>query len=235
MEPFKRRGHHETYEDFKSPTGATESIVFFGGRDYLSLFCKLTAKAKAIGPSSTQGAEPTRRAARFGDLGIHSRTGYPSHLFQLRQKPWNFASPSDTLSDRHKIIEPPRRLPQTLRRSCGAPHRTSCPPPAGSRPEAEKVPAIASDVRWNKWKGQAERMRAAVWIACGLAIEDARAASLRRFADCGSANCQSRTFRRQKKIVRGASISLRGVRQQKIRRFARGCGQMTAGSPGSGR
>ena len=85
MEQFKRRGHHETYEYFKSPTGATESIVFFGGRDYLSLFCKLTAKAKAIGPSSTQGAEPTRRAARFGDLGIHSRTGYPSHLFQLRQ------------------------------------------------------------------------------------------------------------------------------------------------------
>ena len=31
--------------------------------------------------------------------------GSPSHLFHLRQKPWNFASPSDTLSDRHKIIE----------------------------------------------------------------------------------------------------------------------------------
>ena len=31
--------------------------------------------------------------------------GCPSHLFHLRQKPWNFASPSDTLSDRHKIIE----------------------------------------------------------------------------------------------------------------------------------
>ena len=31
----------------------------------------------------------------------------PSHLFHLRQKPWNFASPSDTLSGRHKIIDPP--------------------------------------------------------------------------------------------------------------------------------
>ena len=31
--------------------------------------------------------------------------GCPSQLFHLRQKPWNFASPSDTLSDRHKIIE----------------------------------------------------------------------------------------------------------------------------------
>ena len=29
----------------------------------------------------------------------------PSQLFHLRQKPWNSASPSDTLSDRHKIIE----------------------------------------------------------------------------------------------------------------------------------
>ena len=29
----------------------------------------------------------------------------PSHLFHLWQKPWNFASPPDTLSGMHKIIE----------------------------------------------------------------------------------------------------------------------------------
>ena len=70
VEPFKRRGHHETYEDFKLPTGATESIVFFGGRDYISLFCKLTAKAKGhrtvfYAGSGTDAPGCTLR--RFGD------------------------------------------------------------------------------------------------------------------------------------------------------------------------
>ena len=32
-------------------------------------------------------------------------TNCPSHLFHLSQKPWNFASPPDTLSGMHKIIE----------------------------------------------------------------------------------------------------------------------------------
>ena len=32
-------------------------------------------------------------------------TTCPSHLFHLSQKPWNFASPPDTLSGMHKIIE----------------------------------------------------------------------------------------------------------------------------------
>ena len=32
-------------------------------------------------------------------------SGCPSHLFHLSQKPWNFASPPDTLSGMHKIIE----------------------------------------------------------------------------------------------------------------------------------
>ena len=33
------------------------------------------------------------------------REACPSHLFHLSQKPWNFASPPDTLSGMHKIIE----------------------------------------------------------------------------------------------------------------------------------
>ena len=32
-------------------------------------------------------------------------SGCPSHLFHPSQKPWNFASPPDTLSGMHKIIE----------------------------------------------------------------------------------------------------------------------------------
>ncbi len=45
VEPFKRRGRQENYADFKFPSGTTESIVFFGGRAYIPLFCKLTASA----------------------------------------------------------------------------------------------------------------------------------------------------------------------------------------------
>ena len=73
----------------------------------------------------------------------------PSHLSRLRQKPWKFASTPDTLSAGIKSSKSPRLLPRTLRRPRGASHRTPCPPPAGSRPEAENVPAIASDVRWD--------------------------------------------------------------------------------------
>ena len=38
-------------------------------------------------------------------LGGNALSGCPSHLFHLSQKPWNFASPPDTLSGMHKIIE----------------------------------------------------------------------------------------------------------------------------------
>ena len=44
--PFKRRRHQDTYEDFQLPSSAAESIVFFGCRDYIPLFRKLTAKTK---------------------------------------------------------------------------------------------------------------------------------------------------------------------------------------------
>lgn len=46
VEPFKRRSQRDTYEDFSLPSGIDESILFFGGRDYIPLFCKLTANAK---------------------------------------------------------------------------------------------------------------------------------------------------------------------------------------------
>ncbi len=41
VEPFKRRRHYEKYEDFSLPTNVAEPIVFFGGRDYIPLFCQV--------------------------------------------------------------------------------------------------------------------------------------------------------------------------------------------------
>ena len=44
-ETFKRRKHRAKYNDFcMLPSDTTESIVFFGGRDYIALFCELTAE-----------------------------------------------------------------------------------------------------------------------------------------------------------------------------------------------
>ena len=43
-EPYKRRRTKDRYADFcHLPSDCDESIVFFGGKDYLSLFCTLTA------------------------------------------------------------------------------------------------------------------------------------------------------------------------------------------------
>ena len=62
-----------------------------------------------------------------------ARPRCPSHLFHPSQKPWNFASPPDTLSGMHKIIE-------ILRGPRGAPQRNPCPATAGSCPEKRKRP-----------------------------------------------------------------------------------------------
>lgn len=45
-EPFKRRGRREAFADFSLPLGIEDDIVFFGGRGYVELFCRLTAHAK---------------------------------------------------------------------------------------------------------------------------------------------------------------------------------------------
>ena len=57
-----------------------------------------------------------------------------SHLFHPSQKPWNSASPPDTLSGMHKIIE-------IFADRAAPPHRNPCPATAGSCPETEKAPA----------------------------------------------------------------------------------------------
>ena len=43
---FKRRRYRDTYKDFKLPSGIASPLVFFGGRDYIPLFVRLTANAK---------------------------------------------------------------------------------------------------------------------------------------------------------------------------------------------
>ena len=47
VETFKRRTRRDLYKDFTLPSGLGEPIVFFGGRDYVPLFCKLTETTKA--------------------------------------------------------------------------------------------------------------------------------------------------------------------------------------------
>ncbi|MYA59569.1 MAG: hypothetical protein F4X40_03280 [Chloroflexi bacterium] len=46
VEPFKRRDRREVFEDFSLPPGIDDDIVFFGGRGYIPLFCRLTANVQ---------------------------------------------------------------------------------------------------------------------------------------------------------------------------------------------
>ena len=57
----------------------------------------------AIGIGVRYGKGRLRR--KSGESQTVYWNGCPSHLFHLSQKPWNFASPPDTLSGMHKIIE----------------------------------------------------------------------------------------------------------------------------------
>ncbi len=43
VERFKRRRHGETYRDFSMlPPNTVEPVTFFGGKDYIGLFCRLS-------------------------------------------------------------------------------------------------------------------------------------------------------------------------------------------------
>ena len=46
VQPFKRRGKQEAYEDYGLAPDAEEDIVFFGSYRYVPLFCELTATTK---------------------------------------------------------------------------------------------------------------------------------------------------------------------------------------------
>jgi len=44
-EPYKRRGRNDQYRDLNMLAGTADDIVFFGCKDYLRPFCRLTAAA----------------------------------------------------------------------------------------------------------------------------------------------------------------------------------------------
>ena len=70
VEPCKHRGRRDIYEDFQLPYGIVDPIVFFGGRDYIPLFCRLTANAKGhrtVFYAGNKPAAPGCTLRRFGD------------------------------------------------------------------------------------------------------------------------------------------------------------------------
>lgn len=70
VEPFKIRRHQDPYEDFELSPSVTEPIVFFGGRDYIPLFRKLTGKTKGPRTIFYAGSKldvPDCILRRFGD------------------------------------------------------------------------------------------------------------------------------------------------------------------------
>lgn len=44
---YKRRGRNDKYSDFCHLTDPNEEVLFFGGKDYLPLFCQLTQSVRA--------------------------------------------------------------------------------------------------------------------------------------------------------------------------------------------
>ena len=67
---YKRRSSHDIYRDFPLPAGVDEPIVFFGGRDYIPMFTKLTASATGPRTVFYAGRRPEALGCtlrRFGD------------------------------------------------------------------------------------------------------------------------------------------------------------------------
>ena len=74
----------------------------------LSRQCRLLTISRSSFYYAPKGESPVNLALmrRIDELFLkYPFYGCPSHLFHLSQKPWNFASPPDTLSGMHKIIE----------------------------------------------------------------------------------------------------------------------------------
>ena len=92
VEPFKRRGRGESYADFRLPSGITEPIVFFGGRDYIPLFCELTANTKGD---------------RIIFYAAGSVTDAPGCTFQKFERPsftnWHYGCARDFVKGKRRI------------------------------------------------------------------------------------------------------------------------------------
>ncbi|MCL4677164.1 MAG: hypothetical protein KJ017_01065 [Alphaproteobacteria bacterium] len=73
-EPFKRRRAHDAYADFNMLEGRqSEPVAFFGGKDYLPLFCRLTANYPGRRIAAFNSAsEPQAHGVRF--VRYHTRT-----------------------------------------------------------------------------------------------------------------------------------------------------------------
>ena len=70
VEPFKRRSSHDIYEDFGLPPNVAEPVVFFGGRDYIPLFRRLTERVESGRTIFYAGKTPDVedcRLVRYGD------------------------------------------------------------------------------------------------------------------------------------------------------------------------
>ena len=67
---FKRRSPRAIYRDFCLPPSLTaEPIVFFGGKSYVPLFCKLTAAAKSTRIVYYSGSSPSAPGCKLRSFG----------------------------------------------------------------------------------------------------------------------------------------------------------------------
>ena len=70
VQKFKRRRRHDTYRDFRMlSTNTSEPILFFGGKDYIRLFCRLTADLASQRTVFYAGREPAAPGCRVQPFG----------------------------------------------------------------------------------------------------------------------------------------------------------------------
>ncbi|MCY4150484.1 MAG: hypothetical protein OXF73_14255 [Gammaproteobacteria bacterium] len=69
VERYKRRSLRDEYQDIPLPDGISDPIVFFGGRDYIPLFCKLTTGAKGPRTIYYAGTTPDVSGCKLKSFG----------------------------------------------------------------------------------------------------------------------------------------------------------------------
>ena len=93
VELFKRRDHREAFEDFSLAAGIEDAIVFFGGRNYIPLFCRLTANAQ--GPRTIFYAGNT--------LSQCVAPGCTLRKYEKRFTNWHYQCARDYVEDRLQV------------------------------------------------------------------------------------------------------------------------------------
>lgn len=78
VERYKRRRKADQYKDIRMlPDSTDEGILFFGGKDYLPLFCKLTSKVKTRRKVFYNAAEvPQTPGCETVKFETHTRTNW---------------------------------------------------------------------------------------------------------------------------------------------------------------